>query len=196
MLNEMLRLNEDKAKPSSTHIDVKTIDAKQDPFHPNEDEEDILENEVSYLSAIGALLYLAQCTRPNISFAINLLARYSNAPTRIHWIGVKDIFNYLKGTMDLRLIYTHESLRGAASSFCPRLDSCLVGYVDTGYLFDPHMACSQTGYVFTVRNTAISWRSNKEMLVATFSNHVEIFALHEVSRECFWLRAVMEYIDR
>ena len=37
-----------------------------------EDEEEIFEPEVPYLSAIGALLYLAQCTRPDISFVVNL----------------------------------------------------------------------------------------------------------------------------
>ena len=47
--------------------------------HLEEDEEEILEPEVPYLSVISVLLYLAQCTRPDISFAVNLLARYSNA---------------------------------------------------------------------------------------------------------------------
>jgi len=62
---------------------IPSLDAKRDLFHLNEDDEEILELEVLYLSAIGALLYLTQCIRPDISFAINILARYSNAPTRI-----------------------------------------------------------------------------------------------------------------
>ncbi|KAM1787885.1 hypothetical protein ACFX11_038242 [Malus domestica] len=75
--------------------------AKRDPFRSKKDDEEILEHDVPYLSAIGALLYLAQYTRPDFFFAVNLLARYSNAPTRRHWTGVKDIFCYLKGTTDL-----------------------------------------------------------------------------------------------
>ncbi|KAM1560838.1 hypothetical protein ACFX1Z_004044 [Malus domestica] len=75
---------------------VRTLYAKRDPFRPNEDDEEILEPEVTYLSAIKALLYLAQYTRLDMSFAVNLLVRYSNAPTRMHWNGVKDIFRYLK----------------------------------------------------------------------------------------------------
>ena len=54
---------------------VRSLDAKRDPFHSKEDDEEILELEVPYLSAICALLYLAQCTKPDISFAVNLLAR-------------------------------------------------------------------------------------------------------------------------
>ncbi|KAM1356837.1 hypothetical protein PS2_030661 [Malus domestica] len=149
------RFNEDEAKPSSTPMIVRTLDVKRDPFRPKEDEEEILEPEVPYLSAIGALLYLAQCFRPDISFAVNLLARYNNAPTRKHWNGVKDIFCYLKGTTDLGLFYTHKS-PSVAAPYGSRIDSCLVGYADAGYLYDPHRARSQTGYVFTVGNTAIS----------------------------------------
>ena len=102
-----------------------------------------------------ALLYLAQCIKPNISFAVNLLARYSNASTRRHWNGVKDIFRYLKGTTDLGLFYTRES-PSVAAPYGPQVDSRLVGNADAGYLSDPHRAHSQTGYVFTVGDTVIS----------------------------------------
>ena len=70
----------------------------------------------------------------------------------------------------------------------------LVGHVDAGYLSDPHKARSQTGYLFTYGGTAISWRSTKQYIVATSSNHAEIIAIHEASRECVWLRSVIHYI--
>ncbi|XP_070665947.1 secreted RxLR effector protein 161-like [Malus domestica] len=154
-----------------------------------EDDEEILEPEVPYLSAIGALLYLAQYTRLDISFSVNLLAKYSNAPTRRYWTGVKDIFRCFKGTTDLGLFFPYKSLSDVAPPAF-RVDSRLVSYADARYLSDPHKAHSQTGYVFTVGGTSISWRSTKRTLVATSSNHAEILALHEATRECLWLRAV------
>ncbi|KAL5566503.1 hypothetical protein UlMin_029667 [Ulmus minor] len=114
-------------------------------------------------------MYLANCTRPDIAFAVNLLARFSSSPTRRHWNGIKHIFRYLQGTIDLGLFYPNESKKR------------LVGYADAGHLSDPHKAQSQTGYVFTCGGTAISWRSQKQTLVATSSNHVEVIALHETS---------------
>ncbi|GJU89384.1 putative RNA-directed DNA polymerase [Tanacetum coccineum] len=63
-----------------------------------------------------------------------------------------------------------------------------------GYLCDPHKARSQTGYVFLNGGTAISWRSQKQTLVATSSNHAEVIALHEASRECVWLRSMTQLI--
>jgi hypothetical protein len=70
----------------------------------------------------------------------------------------------------------------------------IVGYADAGYLSDPHNGRSQTGYVFTCGGAAISWRSIKQTLVATSSNHYEILALHEASRECIWLRSMIQHI--
>ena len=70
----------------------------------------------------------------------------------------------------------------------------LVGYADEGYRSDPHIGRSQTGYVFTHGGTAISWRSVKQTIAATSSNHAEILAIHEASRECVWLRNVILHI--
>ena len=71
----------------------------------------------------------------------------------------------------------------------------LIGYANAGYLFDPHKARSQTGYLFTYGGTAISWRSIKQTLVATSSNHAEILATHQATRECVWLRSVTQHIQ-
>ena len=74
----------DKAHPLSTLMVVRSLDDKKDSFQPQEDNEKTLGPEVSYLSAIGALMYLANYIRPDIAFAVNLLARYSSAQTRRH----------------------------------------------------------------------------------------------------------------
>ena len=75
----------DKAYPLSTPMVVRSLDIKKDSFHPKEEDEMVLGLEVPYLSAVGALLYLAQCTRPDIAFSVILLAMYSSASTIRHW---------------------------------------------------------------------------------------------------------------
>ena len=57
---------------------VQSLNAKDDPFQPYEEEEEVLDSEVPYLSAIGSLMYLTNNRRPNIAFAINLFDRYIN----------------------------------------------------------------------------------------------------------------------
>lgn len=176
------RFNMDKANPLSTPMMGRTLNIEKDPFRPKEDNEKDLGSEVPYLSAIGALMYLANCTRPDIAFAVNLLARFSSCPTNRHWKGIKHIFRYIRGTSNLGLFYSNNT------------KPVLLGYADAGYLSDPHNAKSQTGYVFTYGGTAISWRSQKQTLVATSSNHAEVIALHEASKECRWLRSVSQHI--
>ena len=61
--------------------------------------------KVPYLSAVGSLMYLATCTRPDIAYAVSLLARFNSNPGKAHWQAVKHLFRYLKGTLDLRLTY-------------------------------------------------------------------------------------------
>ena len=161
---------------------VRSLEVHKDSFHPKEENEKLLGPEVPYLSAIGALMYLANCTRPDIAFSVNLLARYSSAPTLRHWNGVKHLLRYLRGTSDMGLFYSKISK--------PEL----LGYIDAGYLSDPHKARSQSGYVFTCGNTAISWRSVKQTMVATSSNHSELLSIHEASRECMWLRSMIQHI--
>ncbi|GJR80470.1 hypothetical protein Tco_0151255 [Tanacetum coccineum] len=107
---------------------------------------------------------------------------HTQSPTRRHWNRVKQIFRYLQGTKDMGLYYTNPSQRN------------LVGFADAGYMSDPHTRQSQTGYVFTSSNNAISWRSVKQTMSATSSNHVEILAIHEASREYVWLRNVIQHI--
>ena len=51
------------------------------------------------------------------------------------------------------------------------------------------------GMFFNYNGTAISWRSVKQTMVATSSNHSEILAIHEASRECIWLRSMIHHIQ-
>ena len=127
-------------------------------------------------------MYLTNYTRPDIAFLVNLLARYNSAPTKRHWNRIKHILRYLRGTSEMGLFYSKAM---EPQSLC---------YADARYLSDPHKAQSQTGYIFTYGNTTISWRSVKQTMVATFSNHLEILAMDEASRECVWLRSMIQHI--
>ncbi|KAG7529154.1 Reverse transcriptase RNA-dependent DNA polymerase [Arabidopsis suecica] len=67
------RFNMDQAHPLSSPMVVRSLGLDSDSFGPKKDEEEVLGPEVPYLSAIGALMYLASHTRPDICFAVNLL---------------------------------------------------------------------------------------------------------------------------
>jgi hypothetical protein len=136
--------NMDKAYLATTPMIVHALEKYKDPFKPKGEGEEVLGQEYPYLSTIGALMYLANNTRPDIAFAVNYLVRHSAAPTMNHWNSIKNILRYLVSTIDLGLYFQKIQ------------DSKLIGYLDDGYLLDPRNARSQTGYVSLHSRTTIS----------------------------------------
>ena len=151
--------------------------SEDDPYRPCSEEEEIVDRS-KYLTAVGAFTYLTTHTRPDIAFATNILARHSQKPTSRHWNGVKHLFRYLRGTEDLGLYY--------------RKDECgdIKGYADSGFKTDEASGKSQTGYIFMKNGAPISWKSSKQTVTATSTNHAELLAFHEAAREVVWLRTM------
>ena len=134
----------DKSHPLSSPMVVRSLVVTKDPFQPKEENEELLDPKVPYLNAICALMYLANYTRTDIAFLVNLLARYNSTPTKRHWNEIKHVLRYLRGTCDMELFYSKT------------LEPQFFGYADADYLSDPHKARSKTGYIFTYGNAAIS----------------------------------------
>ena len=107
---------------------VRSLEVTKDLFRHKEENEELLGPEVPYLGAIGALMYLANYTQPDIAFSVNLIARYSSASTKRYWNGIKHVLRYLRGTCDMGLFYSKT------------LEPQFFGYADTYYLLDPYKA--------------------------------------------------------
>ena len=54
--------------------------------------------KVRYSVLVGSLLYLSCHTRPDISFAVGVLARIVESPSLMHWKAGKLVLRYLVGT--------------------------------------------------------------------------------------------------
>jgi hypothetical protein len=138
------KFNMDKAYPQRTPMIVRALKKDKDPFSPKQEGKEVLGAEYPYLSAIGALMYLANNTMPDITLTVNCLARHSATPTMYHWNGIKNILQYLNGTIDFGLFFRRNQ------------ESDLIGYADADYLSDPQNSRSQTLFVFLHEETAIS----------------------------------------
>jgi Reverse transcriptase (RNA-dependent DNA polymerase) len=71
-----------------------TLDQSQYPSTEEEIEE---MKKVPYMNAIGALMYLAIGTCPDIAYSVTKLAQFNSNPGLAHWKAVKHLFRYLKG---------------------------------------------------------------------------------------------------
>ena len=135
---------------------------------------------VPYLNAVGTLLYLGLSTRPDIANATSILARFSSNPGPTHWKAVKYLMRYVKGTMDLKLVYRPDSSGQLFTSFS---DADHGGSKDTGK--------STGGFLIKVGTGAISWRSKLQPLVALSTTEAEYIAAVEAGKEIFWLRNLL-----
>ena len=60
---------------------------------------------VTYLAMVGSLLYIANWTRPDISFAVSELSQLISNRGQVHLKSAKRVFSYLKQSVDLHLQY-------------------------------------------------------------------------------------------
>ena len=58
-------------------------------------------SQVEYACIISSLLYLMNCTRPNIAYAINRLSRYTHNPSYTYWSALIIILKCLSGTINM-----------------------------------------------------------------------------------------------
>ena len=131
--------------------------------------------EWPYRSAIGSLMYLATCTRPDLAAAVSELSKFSQNPGVAHWEGVKRVMRYLKGTVGEGLMYK----RGAQVE--------VWGYSDSGHAGDVKTSRGRSGYVSLSVGAAISWR-NSMMKVVNHSNcESEYVGLSEAANEAMHL---------
>ena len=59
-----------------------------------------------YQELIGKLLYLTIATWPNIAYIISVLCCFIENPGMDHWIAVKQVLQYLKGTVKMQMVYS------------------------------------------------------------------------------------------
>lgn len=137
-----------------------------------------------YRAAIGSLMYAAIGTRPDLAFAVQKLAQFSHAPSNEHWTAVKRVFRYLKGTLDLGIVYSGTD----AAPITVR------GYSDADWATDRMDRKSISGYVFLLGGGAIAWSSKKQQTVALSSTEAEYMALTRASQHAIWLRKFFDFI--
>jgi len=53
---------------------------------------------IPYYEALGSLMWLQVTTRPDLSFAVNILSRFAHNPEKPHWNTLKHTLAYIKAT--------------------------------------------------------------------------------------------------
>ncbi|KAL0339784.1 UNVERIFIED_CONTAM: Retrovirus-related Pol polyprotein from transposon TNT 1-94 [Sesamum radiatum] len=80
---------------------------------PKSDSEKKLMEKVPYSNAIGSVMYLMVCTRPDIAYAVSCLSRYMSNAGPPHWEALKWLLRYLSGSANTEYIATTEAFKEA-----------------------------------------------------------------------------------
>ena len=138
-------------------------------------------SQQEYAQEIGNLMYVMNCTRPNIAYAVSKLSRYTSNPGPDHWKAIVRVLRYLKYTKNYGLHYS-------------KYPVVLEGYCDANWIFDTKDSKSTSGYLFTLGSGAVSWKSSKQTCIARSTMESEFIALDKAGEEVEWLCHFLEDI--
>ena len=128
---------------------------------------------------IGSLLYLT-ASRPDITYAVGVCARYQANPKISHLNQVKRILKYVNGTSDYGIMYCHCS------------DSMLVGYCDADWAGSADDRKSTSGGCFYLGNNLISWFSKKQNCVSLSTAEAEYIAAGSSCSQLVWMKQMLK----
>ena len=140
-----------------------------------------------YQNIVGALLYLSINTRPDISYAVGVLARFSKAPIFRACKALLRVLIYLRGTADRGIKFSGTDLN-------------LSGYSDADWAGDLDSRRSTTGYAIYAAGGPIAWQSKLQTTVAVSTMEAEYMAAFGAIQELIWTKGVISemgfnYVD-
>lgn len=140
-----------------------------------------------YREAVGSLIYLTICTRPDLSFVVSNLSQYFCEPTEEQWVTVKHVFRYLSGTTKKELCFRRSDSEKLG----------LVTYGDADWASDTTHRRSTTGYCVGLSKNSclVSWKMRKQPTVALHTCEAEYMALASTIQECIYLEQLLEDMD-
>ena len=171
---DLLRTYDVKTKTKS----VPASDITLRPTGPHESKLD-----KPYMELLGAVLYIANSTRPDLSYAVSELSRYSSNPSITHWNELNRILYYLNETQSHGLVF-----RGTQSPI-------IHGFVDASYARCPATRKSRHGALLIHSGGAVDWRSKMQTVVATSSMEAEYIGLCAAVKMATWLKSCMDELS-
>ncbi|UYV79131.1 hypothetical protein LAZ67_17001199 [Cordylochernes scorpioides] len=171
------RFNMMECRGVSTPLDNSIPITKKDCPTTDKEKDEI--KHVPYRELIGSLLYLANSSRPDMTFAVTKLAQFFSNPGERHWQAAKHILRYIQATKNVSLIYK----RGSDD---------ILAFSDSDWANDIDDRRSISGSAVTINGCLVSWRSKKQNCVSLSTMESEYIALAQTTKEILWIAQILE----
>ncbi|KAG7572578.1 hypothetical protein ISN44_As09g009400 [Arabidopsis suecica] len=172
---------EEKVLKKFGHYDDRPVVTPFDPTCKLSKNEGESVSQLEYTQILGSIMYITNCTRPDLAYSLSRLSRYASNPNGEQWNALVRVLRYLKHTMNYGLYYT-------------KYPPVLEGYSDANWISGSTDSKSTSGYVFTLGGGAVSWKSSKQTCIARSTMESEFIALDSAAEEAEWLRNFLEDI--
>jgi len=124
-------------------------------------------------------MYLSNCMRPDISFAVRELARFMSNFGKRHYDAAKHLLRYLQGTRSRGIIYGNT----------PDPLPIFKAFTDSDWAMSDNRK-SISGFIIQCGNGPITWSSKQQVVIALSSCEAEYLACSHCARQIVWLRSL------
>jgi hypothetical protein len=156
--------------PCATHMEPK-LKLSRESYAPPID-------GMLYRSLVGSLRYLVN-TRPDISYSVGYVSRFMEKPTQEHLEVVKRIIRYIAGTIRYGVQYGREE------------EWKLIGFSDSDLSGDVDTRKCTSGIIFFLGYSHVSWKSQKQKVVALSFCEAEYIAAATTTCQSIWLARLL-----
>ncbi|TYZ66515.1 hypothetical protein PybrP1_006514 [[Pythium] brassicae (nom. inval.)] len=136
-------------------------------------------DERRFRALVGALQYIAHCTRPDIASSVGMIAQHAEQPRQAHLAAALRIVKFLKGTTHDGIVYARDK------------GSQPIAYSDASWPSDVSTRRSTTGLFISMCGAPVVYRSKRQATVALSTAEAEYIALAACAQDVLWLRALL-----
>ncbi|XRB15667.1 retrovirus-related Pol polyprotein [Pseudoscourfieldia marina] len=126
---------------------------------------------------VGAILYAAVISRPDLSSTVRVMSHVMSKPPSNFEACKKHVLRYLSGTINRGIKYNTNS----------NVPLKLIGYCDASWGDNHENRRSTSGYIFFLNGGPISWASYLQTTVALSTVESEVMALTEAIKEAIYI---------
>ncbi|KAJ1578409.1 hypothetical protein NDA11_005594 [Ustilago hordei] len=141
-----------------------------------------------YQELVGQLLWVSNTARPDIAFAVGVLARYMSIPIDSAWKAAVHVVKYLNQTNEYQLHLGGETNEHSGTP--------VTTYTDTNWASDPtNGRRSTSGSITYVYGCPVSWKSHVQKCVALSAVEAEFVAASEAVRETLFFSYLLRDLE-